>query len=49
MESVLVLPSKYRFWWYQHGPQLRQQPTLRSSPRTCRIMSSGVTPSVGLS
>ena len=29
--------------------QLRQQPTLRSSPRMCRIMSAGVTPSVGLS
>ena len=44
-----VLPSKNCFWKYQQGPQLRTQPTSRSSPRMCRIMSSGRTPSVGLS
>ena len=48
-ESADTWPLKCCFCVYQHGPQLRTQPTLRSSPRMCRIMASGPTPSVGLS
>ena len=49
VESGWILPSKNCFWAYQHGPQDSTQPTSRSSPRMCRLMSSGFTPSVGLS
>ncbi len=45
VESACTLPSKNCFWKYQHGPQESTQPTFRSSPRMCRIMSSGCTPS----
>ena len=49
VESGCSFPSKYAFCAYQQGPQASTQPTSRSSPKMCRIMSSGVTPSVGLS
>ena len=48
VDNAEVLPSKYCFCEYQHGPQLRTQPTLSPSPFTWRNMSAGVTPCVGL-
>ena len=47
VESEADVSVKVLLLKYQHGPQVRTQPTLRSSPTMCRIISAGATPCVG--